>query len=93
MAGEDRLPRHGKPASIVWKNGKTGFHGVDLFPKLVSMPWKTGESGFHGVETTGGWKRAAACPAGGADNGDKSGFHAVELFEKVASMPWKNRTI
>jgi hypothetical protein len=45
------------------------------------------------VEKPGNWKRAAACPAGGAGNGDKSEFHAMELFQKVASMPWKKRTI
>jgi len=65
---------------MVWKNGKTGFHAMELFPKLASMLWKMGESGFHGVEKQGGLKRAAACPAGGADNGDKSGFHGVKLF-------------
>ncbi len=38
---------------MVWKNAKTGFHGLEFFPKLASMPWKTGESGFHGVEKPG----------------------------------------
>ena len=33
-----------------WKNGKTGFHGVELFRKLASMAWKNAENGFHGVE-------------------------------------------
>ena len=39
---------------MLWKNGKTGFHAMELFPKLASLPWKTGESGFHGVENTCG---------------------------------------
>jgi hypothetical protein len=39
---------------MVWKNGKTCFHTMELFPKLVSMTWKTGESGFHGVENSCG---------------------------------------
>ena len=24
---------------MLWKNGKTGFHGVEVFPKLASMAW------------------------------------------------------
>jgi hypothetical protein len=40
---ENLLPLCGKTA-------ETGFHAMELFPKLASMPWKTGESGFHAVE-------------------------------------------
>ncbi|MBQ9344849.1 MAG: hypothetical protein IJT88_06525 [Kiritimatiellae bacterium] len=35
---------------MVWKNGKNGFHGVEVFRKLASMVWKNGENDFHGVE-------------------------------------------
>jgi hypothetical protein len=59
---------------MVWKNGKTAFHGVELFPKLASMVWKTGESGFHGVEKPGGWKQTTTLQAA--------------TGTKVGSMPW-----
>ena len=35
---------------MVWKNGESGFHGVEVFRKVASMAWKNGENGFHGVE-------------------------------------------
>ena len=35
---------------MVWKNGESGFHGVEVFRKVASMAWKNGEIGFHGVE-------------------------------------------
>ena len=34
---------------MLWKNGKTAFHAVELFLKLASMPWKTAENGFHAI--------------------------------------------
>ena len=39
---------------MLWKNGKTGFHGMELFRKLASMPWKNAENGFHAVEAANG---------------------------------------
>jgi hypothetical protein len=73
---------------MVWKNGKTGFHAMELFPKLASMVWKTGESGFHGVEKRGPENERRLSkrqrgrkwvPCRGTFR--KSGFHAVENGE------------
>ena len=59
---------------MVWKNGKTGFHGVEVFPKLASMVWKNGENGFHAVEDFL------------SDDSQKKGRKATGT--KVGSMPW-----
>ena len=45
-----KLPRHGKLASMPWKNGKTCFQGLELFPKHASKAWKNSENGFQGLE-------------------------------------------
>jgi hypothetical protein len=48
------------------KTAKTGFHAVELFPKLASMVWKIGENGFHGVELFAGQCETTTPRAGGA---------------------------
>jgi hypothetical protein len=68
-----------------WKNGKTAFHAMELFPKLLPCRGKRAKVGSMAWKI-GGLKTNDDSPSG---NGDKSGFHVVELFEKVASMPWK----
>ena len=64
---------------MVWKNGKTGFHGVELFREVASMVWKNAENGFHGVEaakwrrmTTGGEPRTPG-EGRGSDDGLSGG--------------------
>ena len=92
-----RFPRCGKMGSMVWKNGKNGFHGVEVFPKLASMAWKNGENDFHGVEVP----QSDDSPRGAGGQGgqirvpwrgsfEKSGFHGVEKRHNLGSMAWKN---
>ena len=68
--GKQSFPRCGKLASMVWKNGKSGFHGVEVFQKLASMAWKNGEFGFHGVEDF--WGDASPCGGGGERRNDEA---------------------
>ena len=50
------FPRGGKLASMLWKIGKTGFHGMELFPKLASLTWKNAEFFVRKVRRSQVWE-------------------------------------
>ena len=71
---------------MVWKNGKTGFHGVEVFPKLASMVWKNGENGFHGVED---FLSDDSSSGGRKSTGTKVGSMEWNFFKKW--VPWSGK--